>query len=247
MGTLIVLRDLGREKLLERLKTEFVSLTAHQLRTPLSSIKWILTALLNGELGEINKEQKEFLSDGYKSNERMIDLINDFLNVVLVEEGRQVCKLCPVDFGDLIQQSIDSCQGKFKEKMLKIRFKRPEKPLRAMVDLEKMRIAIGNLIENAYRYTLSGGKIEISLKGGKKEIKVIIRDSGIGVPNDQRQRVFGKFFRGSNAIKIETEGTGLGLFMAKNIIEAHRGKIWFDSEEGKGTTFYFTLPINMLK
>jgi len=109
--------------------------------------------------------------------------------------------------------------------------------------VEKMRLAVQNLLDNAIRYTSPGGWVTISLKHSKKEIEFSIKDSGVGVPKDQQKRVFSRFFRGTNVMRMETEGTGLGLYIVKNIIEAHGGKIWFESEEGKGTTFYFTLPI----
>ena len=112
-----------------------------------------------------------------------------------------------------------------------------------MLDVEKMKLAIQNLLDNAIRYTQPGGRVTASLKYVKKEIEFSIKDTGIGIPKDQQERVFTKFFRGANAIRLETEGSGLGLFITKNIIEAHGGKIWFESEENVGTTFHFTIPL----
>ncbi len=111
------------------------------------------------------------------------------------------------------------------------------------MDEEKIKLAINNLLNNAIRYTPPGGRVKIGLSYGIKEIGFRIQDSGVGIPKNQQKRVFSRFFRGSNITKMKTEGTGLGLFITKNIIESHRGKIWFESEENKGTTFYFTLPI----
>ena len=111
------------------------------------------------------------------------------------------------------------------------------------VDIEKISLAIQNLLDNAIRYNTIGGEIELALKKKDSEIEFSIRDTGIGIPKNQQQRIFTKFFRAPNALKLETEGSGLGLFIAKNIIEAHGGRIWFESEEGSGTTFYFTLPV----
>ncbi len=110
------------------------------------------------------------------------------------------------------------------------------------IDVEKVKLAIQNLFENAIHYTPSGGKILISLESKDKQVQFSIKDTGIGIPEDQQHRVFSKFFRASNVLRKETEGTGLGLFIAKNIIEAHNGKIWFESKEDKGSTFYFTIP-----
>ena len=244
LGALIILHDITREKMIESMKTEFVSLSAHQLRTPLSAIKWTLRMLLDGDLGEITKEQREFLDKTYQSNERMISLINDLLDVTRIEEGRYLYKPLLTEFEPICQFVINSYKEEIEKKKLKFEFKKPEKKLpQVMVDVEKMRLAIQNLIDNAVRYTPLGGSVTISLKSGKKEIEFSVQDTGVGIPKDQQERVLTKFFRGANVLRMETEGSGLGLFITKNIIEAHGGKIWFESEEGKGTTFYFTLPV----
>lgn len=246
-GTLIILHDITREKTIERIKTEFVSLSAHQLRTPLSAIKWTLRMFLDGDLGELNEEQRDFLEKTYKSNERMITLINDLLNVTRIEEGRYIYQILSYDLVEITQSIIDSYRGEIERKNLKFEFKKPEKLPKILVDEEKIKIAIENLLNNAVRYTFPGGKIAISLELLENEIQFKIEDSGIGIPRDEQPRVFSKFFRGVNAIRMETEGSGLGLFVTKNIIEAHGGRIWFKSEEGKGSTFYFTLPLKRVK
>jgi len=243
IGSLVILHDITREKMIERMKSEFVSIAAHQLRTPLSAIKWTLKMILDGDLGEVPKEQREFLEKTYQSNERIINLINDLLNVSRIEEGRYLYKPILTDFIPILDSLIDSYKEEIKKKNLKLKLKKPQKLPKVKVDVEKISLAIQNLLENAIRYNKESGEIEINLKEKGKEIEFSIRDTGIGIPKDQQNRVFTKFFRGYNAIKMETEGSGLGLFITKNIIEAHGGKIWFESEEGKGTTFYFTLPI----
>jgi PAS domain S-box-containing protein len=243
IGTLMILHDVTREKMIERMKTEFVSISAHQLRTPLSAIKWTLKMFLDGDLGELTKEQREFLEKTYKSNERMINLINDLLNVARIEEGRYLYRPVLADIVPICQSVIDSCKEEIEKKKLKFRFEKPKGLPKARVDVEKISLAIQNLLENAIRYNREGGEIEITLEEKEGKIKFSIKDTGIGIPKDQQHRVFTKFFRAPNAMKMETEGSGLGLFITKNIIEAHGGEIWFESEEGKGTTFYFTLPV----
>jgi len=244
LGILMILHDVTREKMIERMKTEFVSISAHQLRTPLSAIKWTLRMLLDGDLGKITKEQREFLDKTYRSNERMIGLINDLLNVTRIEEGRYLYQPVLTDLEPVVQSVINSYKEEIEKRKIKFEFKKPEKKLpKVLIDVENMKIAISDLLDNAIRYTPAGGIVTISLNCGKKEIEVWVKDSGIGIPKGQQDRVFTKFFRGANAVKMETEGTGLGLYITKNIIEAHGGKIWFESEEGKGTTFYFTIPI----
>jgi len=242
-GTLVIIHDVTREKTIEKLKTEFVSLSAHQLRTPLSAIKWTLKMLLDGDLGEITKEQKEYISKTYQSNERMIDLINDLLNVTRIEEGKYLSNPVLADFQEVVQLAISSSEDILKKKKIKFKFEKSEKDLpKVKIDIEKIGLVIQNLLTNAVLYTNTGGEIIISLKYSDNEIEFKISDSGIGIPKIQQKRVFTKFFRGSNAMKVDTGGTGLGLYISKNIIEAHNGKIWFESKEGNGTTFYFTLP-----
>ena len=244
LGTIVVLHDVTREKMIEKMKSEFVSLSAHQLRTPLSAVKWTLKMLLDGDLGEITEEQRDFIEKTYQSNERMINLINALLDVTRIEEGRFLYKPILTNLESVVQFVINSCKEEIERKKIEFEFIKPKKKLpRVILDVEKMRLAIQNLLENAIRYTEPGGRVTVSLKSGKKEIGVLVKDTGIGIPKDQQERVFTKFFRGANVIRIATEGSGLGLFITKNIIEAHGGKIWFQSVENQGTTFYFTLPI----
>jgi len=244
LGTLVILHDVTREKRIERMKTEFVSIAAHQLRTPLSAIKWTLRMFLDGDLGETTKEQRNFIEKTYGSNERMISLINDLLNVTRIEEGRYLYEPNRADIEVVAQFVVNSYKEESKKRGIKVEFKKPEKKLPlVLIDVEKMRLAIQNLLDNAIRYTRPDGKVTVSLKCVKKEIEVSIKDTGVGIPKDQQERVFTKFFRAANVMRMETEGSGLGLFITKNIIEAHGGKIWFESEENKGSTFHFTLPI----
>jgi PAS domain S-box-containing protein len=244
LGTLIILHDVTREKMIERMKTEFVGVTAHQLRTPLSAIKWTLRMLLDGDLGKITEEQRAFIEKTYSSNERMIILINDLLNVTRIEEGRYLYKPTLIDIEQIVQSVINSYKEEIKRKRFKFEFEKPKEKLpKVKVDVEKIKLAITNLIDNALRYSLPGGKVTVSLKYVKNEIEFSVKDTGVGISMDQQERIFTKFFRGANAIKMATEGSGLGLFIVKNIIDAHGGKIWFESEEGKGTTFYFSLPV----
>lgn len=243
-GKIIILHDVTREKTVERLKTEFVSLAAHQLRTPLSAIKWTLKSLLDGDLGEITPEQRNFIEKTYVSNERMISLINDLLNVTRIEEGRYLYKLTMANIEEIVENLLTHYKGELERKNIKFELIKPPKKLPLVfVDTEKINLAIQNLLENAICYTMPGGQITISLSFDQKNIMFSITDSGIGIPEDQKDRIFTKFFRAENAKRIDTEGSGLGLFIVKNIIEAHGGKIWFESKENQGSTFYFTLPI----
>jgi PAS domain S-box-containing protein len=242
-GVLIIFHDVTRDKLVERMKTEFVSIAAHQLRTPLSAIKWTLRMVLDGDAGELSSEQKDLLEKTYVSNERMISLINDLLNVSRIEEGRFLYKQEPGQLEDVIKEVVNGSQELLKMKKVNLSVDIPKEKLPLVnFDKEKMELAVQNLLENAAKYTPEGGNIRISLKKHEAEIVFEIKDTGVGIPESEHERIFTKFFRGDNVIKMETEGSGLGLYTTRNIIDAHRGKIWFESEEGKGTTFYFSLP-----
>jgi len=241
--TLVIFHDITREKVIEQLKSQFVSVAAHQLRTPLSIIKWSLSMMIQGELGDLTGEQKEILEKTNQTNERMIRLINDLLNVARIEEGRFMYRPQAVDFTELLETVLEPIGDLAEEKKVKLEIHLTEGVKVVKADTEKLALAVKNLIENAIYYTDSGGRVIVSLERKSNELEFFVKDNGIGIPKDQQHRIFGKFFRGDNAVRKETEGTGLGLFIAKNIIEAHKGKIWFESTEGKGTTFFFSLPV----
>lgn len=242
-GVLIIFHDITRDKLVERMKTEFVSISAHQLRTPLSAIKWTIRMVLDGDAGELNAEQKDLLEKTYVSNERMIALINDLLNVSRIEEGRFLYKQEPGQLEDIVKTIVDSSQELLKMKKISLSMDIPQEKLpKVNIDKEKMELAVQNLLENAAKYTPEGGSILISIEKHEAEVVFKIKDTGVGIPESEHERIFTKFFRGDNVIKMETEGSGLGLYTTRNIIDAHRGKIWFESTEGKGTTFYFSIP-----
>jgi PAS domain S-box-containing protein len=243
LGDLVVLHDVSREKMVERLKTEFVSLAAHQLRTPLSAIKWSVKMFLDGDLGKVGRKQKEILTKTYQSNERMIILVNDLLSVARIEEGKYALTFAPVDIVKTCQAAIDLFGDNFKKKRLKFTLVRPVKrTILAFADGERIKFVVQNFLDNASKYTPTGGKISCVITETARTIRVEVIDSGIGIKEDEQKRVFSKFFRAPEAVLLEPTGSGLGLYMAKNIIEGHGGKIGFFSRLGKGSTFYFVIP-----
>ncbi|MEK9130078.1 MAG: ATP-binding protein [Patescibacteria group bacterium] len=244
IGTLIVLHDITREKVINKMKSEFITIAAHQLRTPLTGIKWSLKLILDENEGKINNEQKELLNNAYQCNERMIKLVNGLLVVSHLEESSFVYKLSEIQINKLIQDVVKSFSVQIKNKNIKCIFNESNFSLpKIKVDLEKIRMVLENLIDNAIKYTTQNGEIVILLNENNNDIKVSIKDTGIGILEKDQERLFTKFFRSEEALKMETSGSGLGLFIAKSIIEAHNGKIWVESKEGIGSTFYFTLPI----
>ena len=241
-NTLVVIHDITRAKLADEMKNEFVTLAAHQLRTPTSGIKWALKSILDGDDGPLNEKQKETLEKIYSVNDKVINLIHDLLDLAEIEEGKYLNNISSNNIGDLIQASLELNKEFIIKKKLYVQLNKDDS-IDMIVDKEKMNIVFNNVLDNAIRYTKPGGKIIIDIIKRSKEIEIRIRDTGIGIPSIQENRVFSKFFRGTNVMKIDTEGTGLGLYITKNIIEAHGGRIWFDSKENKGTTFYIVIPV----
>lgn len=234
-----------RNKLISDMKSEFLSIAAHQLRTPLSALRWTFDMLIAGDIGRITKKQKEFLERGNETTERIISLVNDLLNVSRIEEGKFGYEMKEISLENLVQTLSEETRTRAEQKKLKFTFQNPNEPLpKVKADEEKLSLAITNLLDNALKYTPAGGQVDVFLEKRNDSILFKVQDTGVGIPNDsERSKLFTKFHRGQNAKKLQTVGSGLGLFLVKNIIEAHNGKIWMESEENEGSTFYFTIPV----
>jgi len=243
-------RDITKEKAIDLAKTEFVSLASHQLRTPLTAINWYSEMLLSGDVGPLSEEQSRYLKEVYKGSQRMVRLVNDLLNVSRLEAGGLIVEPVPAKIDSLIAASIK--EGKFSvgaEKEIPVRFERSKEETKLAVDSELLNQVFRNLINNAVRYCSGrpNPKVEVSLDkrpvDGVNSLVIEVRDNGIGIPKLEQGRVFEKFFRASNAQKAAAGGTGLGLYISKTVVEKWGGKIWFESEEGKDTAFYVTIPL----
>lgn len=229
-----------------RMKSEFVSIVSHQLRTPLSSLKWSLDLLRGKRLGELNKKQKEHFDIINDSNNRMIDLINDLLNVNRIEQGKLEMRPEVFSINSLTEAIIEELQTLAKKDGITINFHKEKNLPLIYSDSSRIRMVIENLIDNAIKYSNKDNKekwVNISVKQEKDKIKFSVKDNGKGIPQDLQKQVFNKFFRGDSLIKQKIEGTGLGLFVAKGIIKLSGGEIGFKSKENKGSTFWFTLPV----
>ncbi len=226
-------------------KAEMVSINVHQIRTLLSAIKWIIKMFLDGDLGKLTPEQEGLLRKAYEGNERMLATASEML---LMNKTENVVERAyafeSINMSDIIENSIFDFSGEAKIKSVEIIFLKPEKgvpPVRA--DKEKLRVVFQNLLENAVKYSNNNSKIFISEKVEDSSLEVSIKDSGIGIVDGGKEKIFEKFYRGENAQKKEAVGSGIGLFTTKKIVEEHGGKIWFESAENQGTTFFFTTPI----
>jgi len=243
-GFLKILHDISREQLVSRIKSEFVSIAAHQLRTPLSAIKWTVRLLLDGDAGPLNAEQHSFLTKGYEINERMITLVNDLLNAARIEEGRFGYDFKEVDLGELLEIVYNNSSSFAKSRSINLEFEDKAGGIpHIYADPEKLNLVINNLLDNAIKYTPPGGRVILKISRDGDFAVVSIADTGIGIPEEEKKRMFSKFFRASNALRTETQGTGLGLFIVRNIVRRHGGEITFVSEIGRGTIFTVALPL----
>jgi PAS domain S-box-containing protein len=245
---IIILHDITEKRKIEEMKLEFASVAAHQMRTPLSSIRWSFEILSKKlEDGEL----KSAVQRGYKSTQQVLQVVDELLNVDRLEEGQSGYSFEPVDVVAVLSEAIESeRESQAVIEQPEIEFDKPVDDMpRVRGDSTKLRIVFKNLVENALKYTDSDKKVEIRVNMkmtsgyGGDVVLVTVEDSGIGIPESEQDKIFSKFYRANNATDTETEGTGVGLFITKQIVEAHKGKIWFDSEEGEGTTFYVQLPM----
>jgi len=243
IGVIAIFRDISHDKAVDRAKSEFVSLASHQLRTPLSAIKWFTELLVSGDAGKLSEDQTKYLENIYSSNERMIELVNGLLNISRIESGRIIIDPKPTDLRQLVEQIINDLVSQVNEKKLEMIVTVHSQLPTLNVDPKLVGQVYLNLLTNAVKYTPVGGQIEIAISLRGDEVLSRVTDNGYGIPPDDQKKIFERFYRAGNAVKMVPDGTGLGLYLAKTIVESSGGKIWFESEVNKGTTFWFTLPV----
>lgn len=244
VGAVEIFRDISKEQEVDKAKTEFASLVSHQLRTPFATINWYVELLLAQDIGSLNEKQIKYLQEVYKASQRMIALVNVLLSVSRIQMGKTEIDKKMIDIVSLAKIIVSGEKPQIKDKNLKVEEIYDKNIPKILADFKQITIVFQNLLSNAIKYSPNGGKI--SLKIGRKgdNIIIVVRDRGIGIPTVAQPKIFTRFFRADNAKAQEPEGVGLGLYILKAIIDLMDGKVWFKSQENKGTTFYVAIPIN---
>jgi len=241
-GAVAVIRDETKERKVDRAKTEFISVASHQLRTPLSSMKWLLEMLETTDQDKLNDQQKEYLALLRRSCGRMTKLVNELLNAYQTENGQIALNPRLTDLDILCRTAIDEVRLAATAKNLNLTMNTCELGS-ACIDPKLVCNALQNLLANAVIYTPDGGQVEVGGSRKNGEVVIFVKDSGIGVPEHQHEKIFRKFFRGDNVTLMDTDGAGLGLYVVKSIVESSGGRVWLESQEGQGSQFYISLPI----
>jgi len=239
----IITRSFERLAEASRMKSEFISVVSHQLRSPLSNLRWAIELLMSGRLGKIEEKQTEYFRILKENSGRMGELVSDLLIVSRIETATLPQKRKEISLEDLIKKLISEFEPFAQASNVEIEFKSEENLPKILADPSQIRLVVENLLDNAVRYIKDRGKVKMLLSRRGQNLYFEIEDNGVGIPKEDQKYIFQKFFRSENILRYQTQGSGLGLYISKAIIERSGGKIGFKSQEGVGSTFWFTLPI----
>ncbi len=239
----VITRSFERLAEASRMKSEFINIVSHQLRSPLTNIKWTFEVMASEEFKVPAEKQEEYFVNVKENIARMVELIDDLLIVSKIEQGSFSVAKVEISLKDLTEDLVERYKVFAEASRIKLNFYSQENLPKILADPSLLKIVTENLIDNAIRYTKGGGTVEIRLMKEKDKVLFAIKDSGVGIPQKEQKYIFQKFFRAENISKERTRGSGLGLYVCRSILNKLGGQIWFKSQLGKGTTFYFKLPI----
>lgn len=229
---------------LEKLRSDFFTIASHQLRTPLTAIKWSAEGLISPTADMSDPKKLQYLQQIHASNERMIGLVNTLLDVSRLDFGALATKPEKVALPELLEEILKNLTDLMRSKNITVSKIIDKKLVAISIDPSWMRLMFQNLLSNAILYSHDGGEVTIVLDQEPSDVLIEVRDTGYGIPKDQQDKIFSKLFRADNAQRLESDGSGLGLYLVKAIVERAGGQIWFDSVENRGSTFYVKLPVN---
>jgi signal transduction histidine kinase len=239
----VITQSLERLAEASRIKGEFINIVSHQLRAPLTNLKWAVEFLITKNGQKLEGKEEEYYEIIRENSKRLENLLNDLLIVAKIKEDGLFRLKETVDLSKLIKKVVNDYQSFAEASNVKINLELPNQPIILKGNEELFKTIIENLLSNAIVYNKKGGKVEIKIEEKPKKVLVAIQDTGMGISKEDQKFIFEKFFRGRNAFQVQAQGTGLGLYIVKMILERLKGKVWFQTKEGEGTTFYFTLPI----
>lgn len=242
IGAIEVFRDISLEHEIDRMKSEFISLASHQLRTPLSAIKTYTHMLLDGFMGPVDPTHRKALRTIISASDHMNQLINTLLNITRIESGNITITPKTTNLSKLASEVHKELEHSAAEKKIDLELTLPRTSILVRTDALITKEILTNIVTNAIKYTSKKGKVHIVLRPRQQVMVFSVTDTGLGIPAFSQNQVFTKFFRAHNVIKMEASGTGLGLYLVKGLTEALGGKVWFKSEENVGSTFYFSIP-----
>ena len=239
-----LLRNNEQLYLQDRNKAELISFTVHQLQTPLAGIKWILSTLMSDGTDNFSDDQRKLVQQTYESNEWLISLVNDLLHISRIESGRLTVESRSLDPREVMNVVIDQNRRRIEQKELQLKTDFPEDLPDVHGDFDKIKEALKIVLSNAISYTESGGEIKAYLFSDQDYVVIAVADNGTGIPRDERGKIFRRYYRSRRAKKMQSHGTGLGLYIAQELMTCQDGYITCDSREGEGSTFYLYLPVD---
>jgi len=242
VGTVTVLEDITAFKELDEMKSDFVNMVAHELRSPLVSIRQQISVLLEGLAGPLLEKQEGFLSKGMKKIDQLLEMINELLEIARIEAGKTVQHQVPTDIEQILMDTVGLIGIRAREKSIQLSYTCQDmKPVQA--DPKRIEEIFSNLITNAINYSPEGGLVEVSARGLGEYMEIKVRDTGVGIAGEELPKIFDKFYRVKHPKTRQVMGTGLGLAIVKGIVQAHHGTIDVESIPDRGTTFRILLPI----